>query len=371
MTELSLSELPGEHGHPQDDERHRRRRRRSRRRRTMVVLVVCLALFAAAAYAGVRFVRPLVDSWGEPTDYEGPGSGQVQVQIHQGDTGTAIGETLHKAGVVLTTQAFVDAAKAEPRSGSLQPGTYQLKKEMKASDALAVLLDPTSRISLRVQLREGLRVGEVYDVIGQDTGFTREQLEQAAADPALGLPPEAGGNPEGYLFPATYTYDPNVTPVQILTSMVDRHKQAMDTLGVPPDQRRRVLTKASVIEAEGRSPEDMAKISQVIDNRLAAGMNLQMDSTVTFITGDRGLTTTPEERAIDSPYNTYLHPGLPAGPIDSPGETAISAALHPEPGPWLYFVTIDPDTGETRFAATEAEHMANVELFRQWLQANG
>ncbi|MFP5348064.1 MAG: endolytic transglycosylase MltG [Actinomycetes bacterium] len=366
MRELSLSELPGRRDSPEDDGRQRRRRRR----RTAVVLLLCLVLVAGAAYAGIRFVRPLVESWNAPNDYTGPGSGTVRVQIHQGDSGRAIGRELEQADVVLTTEAFVDAAKKEPRAAKLQPGTYELKKQMKASDALALLLDPASRVSLRVQLREGLRVGEVYEVISENTGFTRQQLEQAVHDPAVGLPPEAGGNPEGYLFPATYEYDPDVTPVKVLAAMVDRFEQAMTALGVPPEQRREVLIKASLVEAEGRSPGDMAKIARVIENRLAAGMNLQLDTTVNYVTGKRAVTTTAQERAINSPYNTYLHPGLPPGPIDSPGETAISAALHPEPGPWLYFVTVNPDTGETRFATTEQEHAANVQLFRKWLQEN-
>jgi UPF0755 protein len=115
----------------------------------------------------------------------------------------------------------------------------------------------------------------------------------------------------------------------------------------------------------------MAKISTVIDNRIARGTPLQMDSTVNFATGKRGITTTEQDRATDSPYNTYRYAGLPSGPINSPGDAAIAAAVRPEPGPWLYFVTVNPDRGETRFAATAEEHQANVTLFQQWLRENG
>jgi UPF0755 protein len=157
----------------------------------------------------------------------------------------------------------------------------------------------------------------------------------------------------------------------MVAAMVARYEQAVKKVGVPPAQSRQVLTKASVIQAEGHTPEDMAKISTVIDNRLAKGMKLQMDSTVNYGTGKTGITTTSADRAKDTPFNTYMHTGLPAGPINSPGENALEAAIHPESGPWLYFVTVNPDTGETKFATTEDEHMANVREFQQWLKQNG
>jgi UPF0755 protein len=317
------------------------------------------------------FIKPLIDDMNKPTDYTGPGTGQVEVQILQGDSGRAIGQRLQKAGVVLTADAFVDAAKENPKAASIQPGTYELKKEMQASQALNQLLDPASRISITVQLREGLRLSQIFEIIERDTGFTKEQVETALKDPSVKLPAEAKGNAEGYLFPATYTFDPDVTPVQLVASMVARYEQAVKKVGVPAEQSRQVLTKASVIQAEGHTPEDMAKISTVIDNRLAKGMKLQMDSTVNYGTGKTGITTTSADRAKDTPFNTYMHTGLPAGPINSPGENALEAAIHPESGPWLYFVTVNPDTGETKFATTEDEHMANVREFQQWLKQNG
>ncbi len=372
MTDLSFSQMQGESGPSRRQLEHERRlRRKRRRRRTRIVLAVCLVLFAGAAFAVYGFVKPLVDDMNKPTDYAGPGTGEAQVQILQGDSGRAIGQRLEKAGVVLTAEAFVDAAKENPDAGSIQPGTYQLKKEMKASEALNLLLDPASRISITVQLREGLRLNQIFEIIQRDTGFTKEQLDAAVKDPSVKLPKEANGNAEGYLFPATYTFDSDVTPVQLVAAMVARYEQAVKKVGIPPAQSREILTKASVIQAEGRNPDDMAKISTVIDNRLAKGMKLQMDSTVNYGTGKTGITTTPADRAKDTPYNTYLYPGLPAGPINSPGENALNAAINPEPGPWLFFVTVNPDTGETKFASTEAEHQANVKEFQQWLQQNG
>jgi UPF0755 protein len=99
-------------------------------------------------------------------------------------------------------------------------------------------------------------------------------------------------------------------------------------------------------------------------------MPLQLDSTVNYVTGKTGVTTTAKDRATDSPYNTYRYRGLPPGPINSPGQHALHAALHPVAGNWLYFVTVNPDTGETKFSATDAGHRRNVEEFRKWLREN-
>jgi UPF0755 protein len=108
----------------------------------------------------------------------------------------------------------------------------------------------------------------------------------------------------------------------------------------------------------------------VLDNRLAINMRLQLDSTVSYVTGKPGVATTAADRANPSPYNTYVHHGLPPGPISNPGQSAIDAALHPTAGTWLYFVTINPTTGETRFATTSAEASANKALFNAWCAAH-
>lgn len=370
MSELSLHDLPSGTARRRDD-RDRRARRRHRRRRAGVVLVICLALFGGASFAVYQFVRPIVDDLTAAKDFEGEGTGSVEVQIEQGASGRAIGAVLEDAGVVKTAGAFVDAVEADPSAGQIQPGTYGLRSEMSASSALALLLDPASRLSIRITLPEALRAAQAFEIIAEDTGIGVEELAGAVADPAVGLPPEAQGNPEGYLFPATYEFDPETGAVEILAAMVARHNQAMDSLGVPAEQRRAVLIKASLVEAEASRAEDYAKVARVFENRLAAGMPLQLDTTVDYANNTRGVTTTAEDRALDSPYNTYLYPGLPAGPINSPGEAGIAAVLNPEPGPWLFFVAVNPDTGETRFATTFEEHSVNVELFRQWLRENG
>lgn len=368
---LPLSELPdATDQHARRSARALREQQRRRRRRATVALVTALALFGGAAFVVWGVVRPVVTGFFEPNDYEGSGTGTVQVQIEAGDSGQAIGQELQKADVVKTAEAFVDAARDEPRAASIQPGTYELRRQMSAAAALQLLLDPASRVSIRIALPEGMTKAETFERLAQATGLPVEEFERAATEGDVGLPAEANGDPEGYLFPATYEFDPDVAAVEIIGQLVARHQQAMDSVGVPPERRREVLVKASLVEDEAQLADDFGRVARVVENRLAAGMPLQLDSTVNYVTGKSGITTTEQDRATDSPYNTYKYPGLPPGPINSPGEKALAAALNPPEGNWLYFVAVNPETGETRFAATPEEHAQNVELFRQWLREN-
>jgi UPF0755 protein len=152
--------------------------------------------------------------------------------------------------------------------------------------------------------------------------------------------------------------------------MVNRGKQAFIDLDIPQAQLRDVVIKASIVQAEARQKKDMGKIARVIDNRLARKMNLQLDSTVSYATNDFGVTTTAAQRRSTSRYNTYRYAGLPAGPIGNPGEEALKAVLDPTPGSWIFFVAVNPDTGETKFAQTQAEHDAYVKEFQAWLRTH-
>jgi len=250
-------------------------------------------------------------------------------------------------------------------------GVYQLRQHMSGAAALKLLLAPSSRLVSRVTIPEGTIAANTLQKVADATGLPLAELQAAAANPAaLGLPAYANGSLEGFLFPATYDVEPGDTAAGVLSAMIARTVQALDELGVPEDQRLSVLTEASIVQAEAGNTEDMAKVARVLDNRLAIGMPLQLDTTVNYANGKSGLTTTPEDRQNPSPYNTYVHTGLPPGPIGNPGEDAIRAVLTPAQGDWLFFVVVNPDTGETRFATTAEEHQANVALFQQWLQAH-
>jgi UPF0755 protein len=353
-------------------DRHARKKRKTgRAARRLLVFLVAIALIGAAAFAAVTVLRPVFAGFGGDTDYPGPGSGAVQVTVNPGDTGRAIAQTLFTAGVVKTAKAFTDAASENPASGGIQPGEYTLKKEMKAADAVAFLANPANRTVPMVTVPEGRWKSEVFAILAQASGKPVADYEAAAKDgTALGLPGSAKGNVEGYLFPATYEFAKNSSPIEQLRQMVQKAVATLTAQGVSPDDMEKVVTMASLLEAEGRTTEDRAKQARVILNRLEKGMNLQIDSTVNYGVQKRAITTTDAERADKNPYNTYLNPGLPVGPIGNPSAAAIEAAQHPADGPWLFWVTVNPSTGETKFAETQEQHDQFVKEFQAWCQAN-
>ncbi|WP_299058075.1 endolytic transglycosylase MltG [uncultured Nocardioides sp.] len=352
--------------------------RRAKRKRPpgvgCLVAVVVLALVVGGLYLAVsRGIGALESRFGDgPDDYPGPGSGRVAFEVQQGDSATDIAAGLVAEDVVASAEAFTNAAAADDRSTAIQVGMYDLRREMSAQDALEVLVDPANLVSGGgVTVPEGLRVEEIVDVLSEGTGVPVRRFEQALADPdALGLPSYADGDPEGYLFPATYDFGKGDSPRSMLRAMVARWQQSADSadlegraaqLGYTPGE---VMTVASLVEAEASRPEDRARVARVIYNRLEGDETdglLQLDATVNYASGeDLGARTSSEDRQIQSPYNTYLVPGLPPTPIEAPGDAAIEAAANPSDGDWFYYVTVDLATGETKFAETFAEHEQNV-----------
>ncbi|MCW2698540.1 MAG: aminodeoxychorismate lyase [Blastococcus sp.] len=332
----------------------------------LLSLLVLAGLVVGIVVGGEKLLTMINPS---SRDFTGQGSGTVEVRISQGDTLSDIARTLVDEGVVASVGPFVDAAEADPAATGIQPGVYRMREQMSGESAVDLLLDPAARLVTRVMLPEGLTVKATLAKLAETSGTPVAEFEKAAADPvALGLPAYAGGKLEGFLFPATYDFEPDTTPAQMLTQMIERAVHAFDDLQIPPAERLAVVTKASLVQAEASSTEDMAKVARVLENRLADGMALQLDTTVNYANGKAGITTTSADRANPSPYNTYLHPGLPPGAIDNPGEEALRAVLSPAAGDWRFFVVVNPDTGETRFAATGAEHQQNVLLFQQWLR---
>ena len=349
----------------------------------LAVLVALAVIVGGLWFGGSRGYHALKDALGDgPEDYPGPGTGKVTVQVHQGDTATAIGRTLEKAGVVKSVGAFVDAAKDDSRSSGIQVGYYVLKKKMKASQALAVLINHKNLVQSAITIPEGYRAADIVKTLAAHTKYSVKRFEAALSSGKLGLPSYAHGKPEGYLFPATYTFGPGATPVTMLRAMVDRWKQAVGdndvtaaaaALGRTPQQ---IMTVASLVQEEGRTPSDMAKIARVIYNRIdhpnaqGTGGRLQIDATVDYALG-RPLTvglTQGERTGTHSPYNTYLNPGLPPGPIGSPGDDAIQAALHPARGDWYFYITVNLRTGETKFATTYAQFQKYNDELRHYCE---
>ena len=378
MSEMSLSDVVLRPQEPErtgrSAQRKREKRQKRRRRRTLLAVVLSIVLVGGAVGIAWLGIAPIIDRLTEPDDYTGAGSGEVQVKIAPGSSGSAIAQVLAKQDVVKTEKAFVDAVRNDARrAAAIQPGTYQMRLQMSAAAALAELLDPDARLKLSVTIPEGKRVPQTLDILSKQLGLPRQDFEDALEKPAsLGIPaPPTGGvkDPaEGYLYPSTYDFEPGVTAQEVLVRMVAEGDRAMEAAGVPKEKRREVLVKASLVEAEAGRQADMAKVARVIENRLDRGIQLQFDSTVSYATGKFNVTTSDKDRQSPSRYNTYRYVDLPVGPIESPGANAINAVLKPADGPWLFFVTVNPDTGDTRFAATEAEHNANRRIFQEWLR---
>ncbi|MER6245964.1 endolytic transglycosylase MltG [Streptomyces griseorubiginosus] len=219
---------------------------------------------------------------------------------------------------------------------------------------------------------EGWRAGQVYDAVDKALGRPPGSAKRSLAMAHLKLPNEAEGNPEGYLFPATYPLERNgrkTTPEALLSFMVDTANKKFNGAPIAAGAQRNAMnvyqavTIASIVQAEAATKADMAKVARVVFNRLERGMPLQMDSTVNYALNRSTLRTTSADTRIDSPYNSYQRMGLPPTPIDNPGEDAMRAAIAPAAGNWLYFVTVKP--GDTRFTDNFEEHRRNVAEFNK------
>ena len=358
-------------------------RRRGRKRSRLpgcLAALVALAVIVGGFYFAITWgVDKVRDQFGSAEDYPGPGRGNVTYQVVSGATAGSIGRDLKAEGVVASVDAFVEAANASPDWSDLQAGYFALKKEMAAADVVEILVDPANMVTDRVTIPEGLRVVDIVDILAKKTTYKKADFEKVLDEPGvLGLPDYAEGNPEGYLFPATYDFGPDATPESMLTAMVDRWRQAADdadlegaaaALGYTPAE---LMTVASLVQAEGRG-DDMPKIARVIYNRVENPGNgvtnglLQVDASVNYAL-ERStiavLTQAEIDSVADSPYNTYTQTGLPPTPIEAPGDDAIAAAAHPADGSWLFYVTVNLKTGETKFTDDYQEFLG----FKQELQ---
>jgi UPF0755 protein len=323
------------------------------------VLAVALVLGFAASFGYDRIHGFLENRYG---DYAGPGTGIVEVTVPPGASLIAMAPTLVHDGVIKSTRPFITAANALSNASTLQPGIYRLHHHMNAALALNLLLSPKARLKDQVTVVEGLRASAIADLLAKHSKYPASTFLQIINHPpaTLGLPSYAGGRTEGYLFPDTYTILPKETPLAILQAMVSEFKQkaasvhlvsAAANVNLSPAH---VLIIASLVQAEGNGT-DFGQISRVIDNRLNRNMLLEFDSTVFYAMGKYGTSVTKAQESFASPYNTYLHVGLPPGPIDNPGLAAIQAALHPAKGTWLYFITVNLRTGKTLFTDSLAQ----------------
>lgn len=353
--------------------------RRSRNRWFALALVIVLVLVVGVVIVGaVTLFKPSHD------DYSGPGSGTVAVTVHSGDTLDTIGTTLVKAHVVKSVGAFTDAANNNSDAQNIQPGTYRLTMRIPAKTAILQLLDPARRVKgSDVLVTEGATtidvdkrltdppcVGNQQPAAGKVCGLG---IDPAAVKKvltnvgALGLPTDYTVNgkaplsAEGFLFPATYSYDKTMSVADLVQQMVSKFTdQARSTdftaaakaLNITPYQE---LIIASIAQAEAKNPQDFPKVARVILNRLKARMPLQVDATSAYAAKLAGLDPTKTIYAeAKGPFNTYRNTGLPPTPIGNPGAEAMKGAANPAKGAWLYYVNGDAK-GDLVFLTTEAQ----------------
>ena len=348
-------------------------RRPDRRRARWIAPLVALLVILIPIGIGGYYVYGAYQNKYHPADYAGAGTGSVVVQVTSGDTATTLAPKLVTDGVVASSRAFILAAEKSSDPSGLKPGFYKMHKQMKASLAYAQLLNPSNVVQVTVTIPEGWRASQIVSYLGAKSGIPQSAYEQVLKNPAqLSLPAWANNKPEGYLFPATYEVLPHETAAGVLKAMVARFDQEATTVNLSSAASQvhltpaQVITMASLVEAEGGRLSDYPKIARVIYNRLNQGMPLQLDSTVLYGLGKYGIIASDQQLTSTSPYNTYKYKGLPPGPIDSPGNAAIQAVLHPASGSWVYFVTVNPKTGETLFTSSQAQ----FEQYRQELQKN-
>jgi UPF0755 protein len=271
----------------------------------------------------------------------------------------------HRRGLALAAAAAVAvmAVGSTLVVGGLS-SRVTVSKDLTGQGSVEVLPEPGKRLRERITIKEGLRLSDTLAQLAKQTGKPLREFQQAArSGKDLGLPSYAKGKLEGYAFPATYEITPKMGPADILTAMVDRFTLTADkddfqkkakALGHTPHE---IMTIASIVQAESGSKQDMGKVARVIYNRLDGDpvRKLEMDSTLMYALNKYGVEASNVDLKSSSPYNTYLHEGLPPGPITNPGDDAIQAALNPAKGDWVWFVTTDTKRGITKFAATEAE----------------
>lgn len=374
-----------------------RKARKDRKRRTTrgFSLAVLIVVVIGAVFLGSKLWHGMS---GSSSDYAGDGVADVVIQVHDGDSTTAIAKTLQDKKVVSTVKAFVEAAHKNEAISAIQPGFYKLRTEIPAANAVERLADPESRVG-KLTIPEGRQLDDTADVKtkavtegiftlisqascveldGEKRCVPVDELRaaaQSAPAPALAVPewavapvaamPNDHRRLEGLIAPGTWNVDPAGTAQDILSTLIagsaTMYTQSglLDTAAAMQMSPYQILTVGSLVQREAK-PQDFDKVARVIYNRLAEHRKLEFDSTVNYPLDRQEVATTDDDRAKTTPWNTYMSQGLPQTPICSPGTDALAAAEHPAAGDWLYFVTIDLQ-GTTLFTRDYDEHLANIE----------
>lgn len=291
----------------------------------------------------------------------------VRITIPRGASLGSVAESLHAHGVIDSPGLFSFYATLSGRARAIQAGTYDLPRSASNRHLLRLLMAGRPPVS-RLVIPEGLMLSEIAAQIERQLGIARDSVLAAAGDSALRAQLDvAAPTLEGYLYPSTYLVRDGSDARAVVRQLADEFaarwrpewEPRLDSVGLT---RHQLVTLASIIEGEVRHDRDRRFVSSVYHNRLRRGMRLQADPTVIYALGRRRRLY-EKDYQTRSPYNTYLIDGLPPGPIGSPSETSVEAALYPARTDFLYFVA-RPD-GQHVFSRTLREHLDAVRDVRR------
>lgn len=358
-------------------------RRRQRRRRRNLTLAAALAGFTVLVIGFVWAVGAFLGGRG-PEDYDQVAGDTVEFTVSEGDVPDAIFSRLVDQEIVASEEALTEAWQEWQAAGGddlLRTGDFALNEEMPAEDAIAAIFDG-EEASHYFSINSGVRIDDALDAIAENTGIDRRELSEISDNPQqLGLPEEAE-TLEGYLAVGEYNPPVDATAEDVLREPVERTFEQLEELGIEEDEQFEAITKASLVTAESHYDADggdYSTIAGAIENRLdelgdedsETEGYLQIDAAVIYGLGTQQIHFTDEEREDSgNEYNTYQHPGLTPGPIEAPHPDALAAVADPDENDYLYWVTVDLETGETLFAETYSEHQENVERLNEYCAEN-
>lgn len=334
------------------------------RRRTMLLPILVLGLFLLSAYVG----------WTQVYQYffRTPSSTEsIAFTVEEGESFSSIAHRLADADVIPSAWWFRVAARVAGLSDDVRAGVTSVIPGDRSADILGALIYPSGESEVSITIPEGYTLAQIGEVVRtQLPEITKEEWDRVTGvnssfvqDPfVLSAHKPASVDLEGYLFPDTYRFFKSASAEDVVGRMIATMRDRVDSLGVPSGDAsgmtiHELLTLSSIIEREVRSAEDMDQVSDIFLKRLAIGMALQSDATVNYVINGTDPSLSSHDRNTDTPYNTYLHPGLPPGAISNPGMNALRAVWNPQKNGYFYFLT--DTSGRVYYAETYDEHVVN------------
>ncbi|WP_322904612.1 endolytic transglycosylase MltG [Paenibacillus campi] len=336
------------------------------------IILIVIVVIAGLVIYGWNAMQPTAAS-SEPVAYT----------LSEGTSTAKLASDLEGKGIIRNDLAFRMYLRWNDEGKAFKAGDYEFTPGMTYEQIITKLnnADVVVPKTMKFTIPEGYTVTQIADKLSSLGYVNRDEFMKLVDDPSQFKQAREWNVPtgngilhplEGYLFPATYDLPLDSTPADIIANMLAGTRANLATIN-NFDQKlkarnmtlHQLLTEASLIEREVVVPAERAEVAGVIDNRIKQGMRLQIDATVQYALGKQKQRLLYSDLKIDSPYNTYLHNGLPPGPIANPGIEAIKAALEPKTSDYLYYVTKKDGSGGHLFAKTYAEHQHNIALSKQ------